>query len=67
MLKKKIWGSFQRNIDLFTEKIVTKLSKIWVWDPGSGKNFSVRILTSFAVSGETENTGKVFKCMWRIR
>jgi hypothetical protein len=23
---------------LFTQKIVTKLSKIWVWDPGSGKN-----------------------------
>ncbi len=22
----------------FTQKIVTKLSKIWVWDPGSGKN-----------------------------
>jgi hypothetical protein len=22
-------------IELFTQKIVTKLSKIWVWDPGS--------------------------------
>jgi hypothetical protein len=22
---------------LFTQKFVTKLSKIWVWDPGSGK------------------------------
>ncbi len=22
----------------FTQKIVPKLSKIWVWDPGSGKN-----------------------------
>ncbi len=22
----------------FTQKIVTMLSKIWVWDPGSGKN-----------------------------
>ncbi len=35
MLKKKIWANFQRIIELFTQKIVTKLSKIWVWDPGS--------------------------------
>jgi hypothetical protein len=33
--KKKIWANFQRIIELFTQKIVTKLSKIWVWDPGS--------------------------------
>jgi hypothetical protein len=32
---KKIWANFQRIIELFTQKIVTKLSKIWVWDPGS--------------------------------
>jgi hypothetical protein len=36
MLKKKIWANFQKIIELFTQKIVTKLSKIWVWDPGSG-------------------------------
>jgi hypothetical protein len=35
MLKKNIWANFQRIIELFTLKIVTKLSKIWVWDPGS--------------------------------
>ncbi len=35
MLKKKIWVNFQRIIELFTPKIVTKPSKIWVWDPGS--------------------------------
>ncbi len=35
VLKKKIWANFQRIIKLFTQKIVTKLSKIWVWDPGS--------------------------------
>ena len=34
MLKKKIWANFHRT----TRKIVTKLSKIWIWDPGSGKN-----------------------------
>ncbi len=38
MLKKNIWANFQRIIELFTKKIVTKLSKIWVWDPRSGKN-----------------------------
>jgi hypothetical protein len=35
MLMKKIWANFQRITELFTQKIVTKLSKIWVWDPGS--------------------------------
>jgi hypothetical protein len=35
VLKKKIWANFQRIIELFTPKIATKLSKIWVWDPGS--------------------------------
>jgi hypothetical protein len=38
MLKKKMWANFQTIIELFTKKSVTKLSKIWVWDPGSGKN-----------------------------
>ncbi len=39
MLKKKIWANFQRIIELFTKKIVTKLSKIsGIRDPGSGKN-----------------------------
>jgi len=35
MLNKKIWANFHIIIELFTQKIVTKLSKIWVWDPGS--------------------------------
>ncbi len=38
VLKKKTWSNFQRIIELFTQKIVTKLSKIWIWDQGSGKN-----------------------------
>jgi hypothetical protein len=37
MLKKKIWANFQRIIEVFTQKFFTKLSKIWIWDPGSGK------------------------------
>jgi hypothetical protein len=36
VLKRKIWANFLRIIELFTQKIVTKLSKIMVWDPGSG-------------------------------
>jgi hypothetical protein len=35
VLIKKIWANFQKIIELFTQKIVNKLSKIWVWDPGS--------------------------------
>jgi hypothetical protein len=35
VLKKKIWANFQRIIKNFAQKIVTKLSKVWVWDPGS--------------------------------
>ncbi len=35
MLNKKIWANFQRIIELFPQNIVIKLSKIWVWDPGS--------------------------------
>ncbi len=38
MLKKIMWANFQRIIELFTPKIVKKLSKIWVWNPGSGNN-----------------------------
>ncbi len=33
---KKLWADLQRIIELFTQKIVNKLSKIWVWDPRSG-------------------------------
>ncbi len=36
MLNKKVWANFQRIIELLAQKIVTKLSKIWVWDPRSG-------------------------------
>jgi hypothetical protein len=39
VLKKKIWANFQRIIELFTQKIVTKFSKIRLRDPGSGKGF----------------------------
>jgi hypothetical protein len=30
-----MWANFQRILELFTQKIVSKLSKIWVWYPGS--------------------------------
>jgi hypothetical protein len=35
-VKKKIWSNFQKIIELFTQNIVTKLSKIWFWDPDPG-------------------------------
>jgi hypothetical protein len=35
MRKKKNWGNFQRIIEHFTQKFVTKLSQILVRDPGS--------------------------------
>jgi hypothetical protein len=35
MLKKTILARFQKIIELFTQKFVIKLSKIWDWDPGS--------------------------------
>ncbi len=35
MLKEKICANFQRIVELFTQKIVTNLSKTWLWDPGS--------------------------------
>jgi hypothetical protein len=38
MLKKKIWATFQRIAEVFTQKIFNMLSNIWVWDRGSGKN-----------------------------
>jgi hypothetical protein len=38
LVKKKIWANYQRIIELSTQKIVINLSRIWVWDPGSGKN-----------------------------
>jgi hypothetical protein len=36
LVKKKIWANFQRIIELFMQKIVIKLSKIWFWDLRSG-------------------------------
>ncbi len=38
LVKKKIWGNLQIFLELSTQKIVIRLSKIWGWDPGSGKN-----------------------------
>jgi hypothetical protein len=35
---RKIWANLQRIIELFTQKIVIRLSKIWIWD--SEKTYS---------------------------
>jgi hypothetical protein len=42
ILKKKNWASFQRNVALFTQKFVTKLSKRWVWDLRSYSGSRIR-------------------------
>ena len=33
-----MWVNFKELKNFLPQKIVTKLSKIWVWEPGSGKN-----------------------------
>jgi hypothetical protein len=33
-MKRKNLGQFPQNYRTFYPKIVTKLSKIWIWDPG---------------------------------
>jgi len=38
--REKIWTNSPRITIHLTQNIVTKLSKLWVWDPGSGKNLS---------------------------
>ncbi len=76
--KKKIWANFQWIIELLTQKMVTKLSKIWVWDPGSvigffpdpgyrGKNAPDPGSRSATLNkGETtSNTQKTFLNSWR--
>jgi hypothetical protein len=62
VLKKKIWVTFQRIIEPFTPKIVTKLLKIWVWDPGSEirdpeKTYSGCNLGKFEILRKLFNTG----------
>jgi hypothetical protein len=36
MLRINFWANLQRITELYTQKIVIKLSKIWAWDPESG-------------------------------
>jgi hypothetical protein len=39
LAKKKIWASLQRILELFfTHQIFIKLSRIYVWDPGSKRH-----------------------------
>jgi hypothetical protein len=36
ILKKNFWANSQRILEVFTQKIFTMPSNIWVWDPGTG-------------------------------
>ncbi len=48
MLKRKIWANFSKIYRTFYPKIFTKISKIWVWDPGSEEHgFFPIIISSF--------------------
>ncbi len=40
VLKKKNWANFQRIVGLLIQKIVTKISTIWVWDLDPEKTYS---------------------------
>jgi hypothetical protein len=51
MPNKKIWANFQRIIEVFTQKIVTKLSKLWVWDPGSEIRDPEKIYSGYRIQG----------------
>jgi hypothetical protein len=51
MLKKKIWPNFPRIIEVFTQKVVTKPSKIWVWDPGSEIRDPEKIYSGSRIQG----------------
>jgi hypothetical protein len=61
---RKICASFQRIIELFIQKIVTKLSKTWFWDPGVKKALdpgsgSATLATTSCVFREDENENLV--------
>jgi hypothetical protein len=49
--EEKNLGQFSRIIELFTQKFVTKLSKIWVWDPGSENPDPEKNLSRIRVQG----------------
>ena len=65
--------NFQRIIKLFTQKIVSKLSKIWVWDPGSeiwDPGFEIRDLEkTYPGSRGQKGTGSRIRntALWRPR
>ncbi len=71
MLKKKIWANFQRIIEVFTQKMFTKPSNIWGWDPGSGENLfripdlGVKKAPDPGSRIRIRNTGK-YNGFWRI-
>ncbi len=57
MLNKKIWANFQRIIELFTQKIVTKLSKFGfeIRDPRSGIRDSEKTYSGSRIQGSNRH------------
>ncbi len=66
MLKKTILANFQRIIELFAQKIVTKLSKVWVWDPGSGIGFFQRS-KRHRIPDPGSGSATLFVCMIKMQ
>ncbi len=73
VLKKKIWANFQRIIEHFTQKIVNKLLKLWIWDPeyeirdpGSGKNL-FRIPDSGVKKAPDPGSGSATLLIWYLQ
>jgi hypothetical protein len=59
LVKKKIWANLQRIIELSAQKIVIKLSKIWIWDPGSGSGLNnVRIPVRICNTGNLKSLAR---------
>jgi hypothetical protein len=60
MLKKKIWANFQRILEVFTQKIFTKLSKIWVRDPDprSGIRDPEKTYSGSRIQGSKKKKGR---------
>jgi hypothetical protein len=56
---KNMWASFQRIIELFTHKIVTMLSKIWVWDPRSGMRKKPTGYSGSRIQGQKDTGSRI--------
>ncbi len=64
LAKKTIWAILQRIIELSTQKIVIRLSKIWVWDQRSRIQESKRHRILYPGSGSATLQGSTKNEQW---